>query len=574
MRRAIRYAATIVALLIALGANAIPTASAAIGDELLTNPGLEAPDSSGTAPAFWSASTWGNPGFPASTVTFTWPADAHGGAHSARVDVTSYTDGGDSKWVPDAIEVQGGSYYTFSDWYQSNANTAVSIYYELATDTDTNGDGIIDGHWANLFSGIAPADHWSQYKTGFTMPDGALRAQFVHFIVGPGYLQTDDYSVKETAAPPGFSRPMISLTFDDGSRGFYDTALPILDEKAFKTTQYIPTYGLTTNPPDAFMMTKQEIGSLAQAGHEIGSHSVRHPDLTTSTDSELSAELTNSKLLLDSIAGVGTIHTFAYPFGAYDARVIAAADAAGYSSARSVEEGYNSKLDLQLYDIRVQNMLPTTTMEQFRSWVDYAKAHNYWLVIVYHEVIADGAPRCTNTETDPDPCLGDYDTTVTRFGDQLDYIAAQGLAGDVKTVQDALDAALSAGTPTPTPAPSPDPTSTLTPTPMPSPAATPPPTATLALTSDRLAPKITVTSPKARTYRAGHRLRIAFACRDSSGVARYKATLRRVGGKARTVRKGTTVRLSRAGAYVLRVTATDRKGNTASKTVRFRVGRR
>ena len=51
----------------------------------------------------------------------------------------------------------------------------------------------------------------------------------------------------------------------------------------------------------------------------------------------------------------------AYPFGSYDARVIAAAKVAGYRSARSVEEGYNAEPDLEPFDIRGQNILRTTT---------------------------------------------------------------------------------------------------------------------------------------------------------------------------------------------------------------------
>ena len=73
---------------------------------------------------------------------------------------------------------------------------------------------------------------------------------------------TDDYSLTEEAAPPGFSRPMISLTFDDGSKGFWDNAREPLDAKGFKTTQYIPTLGLTS--PDPFVMTRNQITTLAQ----------------------------------------------------------------------------------------------------------------------------------------------------------------------------------------------------------------------------------------------------------------------------------------------------------------------
>ena len=61
---------------------------------------------------------------------------------------------------------------------------------------------------------------------------------------------------------------------------------------------------------------------------------------------------------------------------------------------------------------------------------------------------------------------------------------------------------------------------------------------------------------------------------DASGRVNWKATVRRSGGKARAVKPGAKLRLSRAGRYVLRVTARDRWGNSATKTVHFRVTRR
>jgi peptidoglycan/xylan/chitin deacetylase (PgdA/CDA1 family) len=648
-------------LLVLMLVGAPSAASAAVGDQLLFNRGLEfAADGTNTAPASWTPSAWTTPPKPPATTstksTFTWSTDAHTGTHSAQVDVSGYTDG-DSKWVPDVVPVNGNTYYTFSDWYKSNASTAVSVYYELATDTDTDGDGLIDGHWANLFSGIAPASDWTQYKTGFTMPAGAVRAQFVHFIARNGSLQTDDYSLTEEAAPPGFSRPMISLTFDDGSKGFWDNARLPLKDKGFETTQYVPTAGLTSAIPDPFLMTKANITTLAQEGNEIGGHSVSHPLLTTRMDDELHHELVDSKNVLEDIPGVGTVRNFAYPFGDYDARVIAAEQAAGYRSGRSVEEGYNSKLDLEPFDIRVQNMTPDTTLEQFKSWIDYANAHNYWLVIVYHEVVPDSAPRCANIPADPDPCLGNFDTKVTNFQAQLDSISAAGLGPDVVTVQQALDTADAemrpvAGTVKITPAaPStsdnltantggfadpdgdaltyqyqwkvngtaiagatgsafnlspaghgdagdriavdvsardpqghvssgvsdsvtigstPHPTAGLVVTPGPTPILPAPPVARV----DKTAPKIVVTSPKARTYVLGQTLRIKVSCTDGSGHVQWTATVRRSGGKARTVKQGTKLRLSRTGSYVLRVTAKDRSGNTASKAVRFRVVRK
>ena len=283
----------------------------------------------------------------------------------------------------------------------------------------------------------------------------------------------------------------------------------------------------------------------------------------------LKNELAASKSLLENVIGMPVVN-FAYPFGAYDDRVITAMKAAGYRSGRSVEDGYNTKLDLEPYDIRDQNMLTTTTQADFESWVSYARDHKYWLVITYHEVLPAATPACVNEDTDPEPCIGPYDTTIAKFQAQMDYISNAGLGGDVKTVQDALDTAAAQTHPIPTPTPTP----MQTPTPAPSPisAASLTPAATLLM--DTRAPHISIKSPKARRYKVGQTLKISFTCTDSSGVARYKATFGRVGHKARTVKKGTKVHLSRAGTYVLRITATDRKGNTTSTVVRLRVTRR
>jgi peptidoglycan/xylan/chitin deacetylase (PgdA/CDA1 family) len=744
--------------LLTLGGVGAAVASADAGPNLLANPDLEAADGTGNSPAWWTPSTW-NTVPPATQPKFTWSNDAHSGEHSVRIDVSNYTDG-DSKWVPDLVPVKGNTYYNFSDWYKSDRSSAVSVYYVLSTDPDQD-----HGHWSNLFSGIAPASDWTQYKTGFTMPANAIKAQFVHFIAGNGYLETDDYSLTEQASPPGWSKPMISLTFDDGSQGFWDNARQPLIDKGFKTTQYVPTAGLTSNPHDPFLMTKDEISTLASEGNEIGGHSVTHPFLTQVSDAQLQSELVDSKQVLEAIPGVGTVHNFAYPYGDYDARVISAEEAAGYRSGRSVEEGYNSKLDLEPYDIRVQNMTPNTSLDQFKSWVDYAKAHNYWLVIVYHEVQPDSVPRCANLPTDPDPCLGDYDTTVTSFQSQLDYISSSGLGPDVVTVQQALDQAdaemrpvagkvtiiptgpatgatltatpsgfsdpnndaltyqyqwkvngapiagatdptfdLSApghgdhgdavsvdvtakdpggrtsagvsdsvtvadtapvnGAVTITPA-SPTDGATLTATPggfsdadgdaltysygwfrndqpiagattstLPAsayaagdvisvevrandghggtsdpatatvtvakatgstppggttppggatpggatppsgttpPHSTPVPPILLKPTVDKTAPTIVVSSPKAGVYRIGRSLKISVSVSDRSGGVRWTATITRIGSKARNARQGKKLHLSRTGQYVLRVTAKDRWGNAAIKTVRFRV---
>ena len=183
-----------VALTLMLGWAGTGTASAVVGQELLGNPGVE---TGTTGPDGWNSAYWSDDSIAAS---LTWSSDAHTGQHSLKAEITAYGTDGDAKWWPQPVSVTGGTYYALSDWYKSNIPTAVSVEY-WTSGQDTNKDGT----WVNLYSDIAPSpDTWTQYKTGFTMPSGAVKAIFTHFIAGVGWLETDDYSMTEQAAPAGF----------------------------------------------------------------------------------------------------------------------------------------------------------------------------------------------------------------------------------------------------------------------------------------------------------------------------------------------------------------------------------
>jgi peptidoglycan/xylan/chitin deacetylase (PgdA/CDA1 family) len=456
MKRSSLYmlAGVLLALTVGLG---LPGRAAAATNLFASNAGVETwgaatpPDT--PAPIGWSYGFWENPDVTI-TASGTKTTDHHGGSYSAKVTITKYPDKttnpgdvGDVKFLPNPVPVTPGGYYTYSDYYRSSISSAVSVEYWTDQQLDGNGQPLGDGTWANLFSGIASSSYsWTQYTTGFTMPSNAVYATFAHFIYGVGWLEIDDVSMTQEANPPGFTAPMVSLTFDDGSAGFYTNAWPLVQGHGFKTTQYIPTgcpqgqQGLCGPGYDDFMMTLPQLSTLAQAGQEIGSHSVSHPYMSAITSpTTLDKELVDSKSFLEkNVTGAGTVTDFAYPFGDYDATVISHLQTAKYLSGRSVEPGYNTKTDVQNqpFDLRVQNILSTTTIADFQSWVDYAKTHNYWLVIVFHEVQPDNTPLCQDLPTDPDPCVGQFDTTVNTFTQMLNYLDSAGLAPT--TVRDAL----------------------------------------------------------------------------------------------------------------------------------------
>jgi peptidoglycan/xylan/chitin deacetylase (PgdA/CDA1 family) len=115
----------------------------------------------------------------------------------------------------------------------------------------------------------------------------------------------------------------VVLTFDDGYANCYEAALPVLRQHGFTATVFLvnghvggyndwePPLALLGTQP---MLTWGQVAALAQAGLEIGAHTVTHRDLQRLTTAEIEGEISACR---DDIARrLGTqVESFAYPFG-------------------------------------------------------------------------------------------------------------------------------------------------------------------------------------------------------------------------------------------------------------------
>jgi len=264
--------------------------------------------------------------------------------------------------------------------------------------------------------------NWTQYSESFQVPANAKTMIVFHLISAVGWLTTDDYSLIKIN-PKGFNRPLISLTFDDGWEDNTLTALPMLKNYGFKSTYFFATTYLENSPSTGPINVSgpSAVKTIFNEGHEIGSHSVTHPDLTILNANQLSYELTHSKEYLESLVGAGNVKSFASPFGAYNDAAIAAIKNL-YQSHRTTDEGYNSDENFDPYRLKVQNMQSTTPLSQFQSWIDQTIKDRSWLILLYHRVASGG--------------LGQWDTLQSDFQNQLDVIKNSGVT--VKTINQAL----------------------------------------------------------------------------------------------------------------------------------------
>jgi peptidoglycan/xylan/chitin deacetylase (PgdA/CDA1 family) len=92
-----------------------------------------------------------------------------------------------------------------------------------------------------------------------------------------------------------------------------------------------------TSASDLYL-THEELRRLADGGHCVGGHGATHTRLTQLDDEALQRELRASRRMVEAVAPT-SMPPFCYPDGAYDARVVAATEAAGFGAGCTVEVG-------------------------------------------------------------------------------------------------------------------------------------------------------------------------------------------------------------------------------------------
>ena len=143
-------------------------------------------------------------------------------------------------------------------------------------------------------------------------------------------------------------RPLV-LTFDDAYADTATYALPLLEQYGFTATVYVVTgqiggvnrwdtvggWAAVPHP----LMTAEQIRHWHGRGIDFGAHTRTHPDLRALDPAALDAEVRGSAEDLTALLG-GPPRSFAYPYGAYDARVSDAVRAA-FPLGLTSDEGLN-----------------------------------------------------------------------------------------------------------------------------------------------------------------------------------------------------------------------------------------
>jgi peptidoglycan/xylan/chitin deacetylase (PgdA/CDA1 family) len=154
----------------------------------------------------------------------------------------------------------------------------------------------------------------------------------------------------------------VVVTFDDGFRNQLENAAPLLAEQGFSACFFLVTDLLGADPAQARAFSRDKLhlplpveplgwrdaSRLLELGHEIGSHTRSHADLTSLGADALLDELTSSR---DELSRrLGAVRHVSAPYGdraRFSETVADAARTAGYESCASAIRGVNhSALDL------------------------------------------------------------------------------------------------------------------------------------------------------------------------------------------------------------------------------------
>jgi hypothetical protein len=219
----------------------------------------------------------------------------------------------------------------------------------------------------------------------------------ISYAQGYGTLRFTNYADDRQSA--------FSLTFDDGLLSHTENVGPILNQYEFKGTFYVLPPYLTDSLPGIWRYgTWPGFQSLADSGHEIGSHTMNHYDLTTlqwgdvNDDSTLLYELYQSKIFIEQKIPDKKCISLNYPYTIHNAAVDSAARLF-YESGRTLgqvpndsslseEEWFGLKAKVVLFN-EPRNSIDDDLDElySFLEWTQNSIDNRKWGMIVIHDVV-------------------------------------------------------------------------------------------------------------------------------------------------------------------------------------------
>jgi oligosaccharide reducing-end xylanase len=227
------------------------------------------------------------------------------------------------------------------------------------------------------------------------------------FVFGAVLLSTAQNVDKnyEVATWRGFAEVAVTYTFDDNCANQYEVAIPALDEYGFKGT----FYPVINWEPDW-----QKFQQAANNGHEIGSHTVTHRNLSELSSQEQEKELAGAKKIIETKIDGQQCLTFAYPFCIPSEPEVTREN---YIAARHCQGAIEKPTPDDFYNISsiiCGDQWPVYTAKHFEDKLAEALKSNGWCVWLFHGIEDDGGYSPVSTK-DFRESLAYLDENRSRF---------------------------------------------------------------------------------------------------------------------------------------------------------------
>ncbi len=164
---------------------------------------------------------------------------------------------------------------------------------------------------------------------------------------------------------------------------------------------------------------------VVYAGHEVATHSVTHPHLTSLTAAQINQELADDRKALEKLTG-GKVRGHAYPFGSYNDAVIAEAKKVGLVYGRVVPQTKDLRLPSDLFRWR-GTCHHTCAWSGAQALVSWSKQQMALLYVWGHSWELDGNKPANSWAHMEALCTlvgGKKDTWYARNVDVADYLNA------------------------------------------------------------------------------------------------------------------------------------------------------
>jgi oligosaccharide reducing-end xylanase len=216
----------------------------------------------------------------------------------------------------------------------------------------------------------------------------------------------------------------VSITFDDNCQSQFKYAVPALSERGLHGTFFVITDLATSQGKWTAYR------NLAAQGHEIGSHSMTHPDLSCMPADGRRRELNRSREVIDSAVPGQKCFSLALPMGWRDRELVEAAKNV-YGAVRLVNQWDGLKDNPDLYEVKGMIPYSNTPQADMDLWVSLAMAKKRWLVEIYHGIQDDCWEKVPSErfEAHLDRIVKDKDRLwIAPFGTVARYIRERNLA--------------------------------------------------------------------------------------------------------------------------------------------------